>query len=148
MSKKVNVGQKVKVLNSDWPRVIPVDSVVKVLKVQENGAYLEALGYEDGLYFNYSEFEVFKPGWDTLAEGDTLYDPSGCERSVLGVVGKVIFYSYISSLDELSGQKTNDEMQKRGWAIKGAEAEVEVEEMTVEDVCKALGKEVKIVKSK
>lgn len=86
--------------------------------------------------------------WDTLQEGDVMLDSIGFERIVLGMCGKVIFLGNNDDgiIKSLSHHYTKEELINNKYTIKQSVETPVVEELTVEQVCKLLGKNIKIVK--
>ena len=82
--------------------------------------------------------------WDNLEEGDVLIDSAGDETCVLGICGEVIFRSARNEFDKYWGGYTKKQLQKIGWNIK--DAVEETEELTMDEVCKELGRTIKIKK--
>ena len=82
---------------------------------------------------------------DDIQEGDVVVDEGGDERKVLGVCGKVYLMSGICDFSKYSNGFTIEELKTRGYKPKD-EPEPEIEEMTLAEVCKELGREVKIKK--
>jgi hypothetical protein len=89
----------------------------------------------------------FEKTWDTLEVGDEIVDKGGSIRTVLGICGRVIFVSYPNDKDScLSGGYTKKGLIARGFTIVSPKVEEEVEELTMEELCKELGRTVKIKK--
>lgn len=91
--------------------------------------------------------------WDNLEVGDILIDQNGEERAVLGISGEDVFFSYEDDHSKVLGYGTKTILQSWGWTIRGVEAESWTvksvkwnEEMTLKEVCKELGREIKIKK--
>lgn len=80
---------------------------------------------------------------DGLIEGDIIVSKARDERYVLGVSGKVIFLSYNRAFNSVSHHATLTDLIKNGYKLK---QEIETETLTMEQVCKELGREVKIKK--
>jgi hypothetical protein len=110
----------------------------------------------EGISFNncYHEWDDdieldLPPSWDNLQVGMTLTVKDGKECKVLevGASGKTFLRSFHSTIGEDWEATTGcwlhvEEAQRIGWKIK---EEKEVQEMTVEEVSKLVGKTVKIV---
>ena len=81
-----------------------------------------------------------------LVEGDIITNGNS-ERLVLGVCGKLIFVSNRDDFNAAYSYYTLHEVIKEGWKLKQETTQTEtIPEMTMEEVCAALGKEVKIKK--
>lgn len=87
--------------------------------------------------------------FDQLEVNDIVVDEDGDEKKVLEKLTQTVLMSRTDSLDEAYDWYTKEEIGKKveeiGWHKKGAE---EVKEMTVEEISKELGYEVKVVKNK
>lgn len=88
--------------------------------------------------------EPYEKTWETLQEGDVVIDSQGAEQTVLGVCGKVIMLSCVGYPMEFDSGYTGIDLTKIGYTIK--DAKPIIEELTVEEICKELGREVKIRK--
>lgn len=84
--------------------------------------------------------------WDTLQVGDQLADEDGDIRTVLGVCGRVIFPALLNQPYSCWGAFTKEELINEGFSIVQPSPVETTVEMTVAEVSKALGKNVKIVK--
>lgn len=85
--------------------------------------------------------------WETLKLGDVLIDEDGLEVSILGILGKIIFLSEFNDRESTGNFYTIQECQKDGWKIVQPEpTKPTIEELTMDQVCKELGREVKIKK--
>lgn len=83
---------------------------------------------------------------DGLVEGNIIVRNSD-ERLILGVCGKAIFPSRINDFTTAcSDFYMLCELIEAGWKLKVSSQTESIPEMTMEEVCKALGKEVKIIK--
>lgn len=82
--------------------------------------------------------------WDNLEAGDILV-LDGDESKVLAVIGDVFLRSTLSDFSRTGCWYTKSEAQKDGLALKAVPEEIE--EVTMEDVCKKFGKEVRIKNS-
>ena len=93
---------------------------------------------------NDKHLEPYEKTWETLQEGDVVIDDDGKEREVLGVCGKVYHLSGRQNKKHYGLNSTIQEMKDYGFTIK--DAKPIIEELTVEEICKELGREVKIRK--
>jgi hypothetical protein len=92
--------------------------------------------------------EHLEPITKTLRDmevGDILVNERGSETKVLEVLINSFLMSCLSGFKNSWDWFTFEEAEEEGWKLKTQE-EPEVEEMTVADVCKELGREVKIIK--
>lgn len=153
---KFKIGQKVKVINTTHQ---PNDStrkmIGKICEIKKLYPYYEYIGVytpdkSDYWLFNESDLEAApeEKTWDTLQVNDVLIYNDCDERTVLGVCGRVIFYSSFLDKDTTHSFDTKETLIKWGWKIKQDTPTEEVVEMTVEEAIKKLGellgKEVKI----
>lgn len=97
-----------------------------------------------------TDLKLAEKTWDNLEEGDVLVSKFSQELIVIGICGKAIFLgSKECATDVIIGMAqiyTKEELINRGYTIKIETPTPDVEEMTVEQVCKLLGKEIKIIK--
>jgi hypothetical protein len=112
----------------------------------------------DGIYINLdgtfgqwqdSQLEPAPKTWDTLEKGDVItnsYDNYDTKSVVLEIVGDSFLKSNWENFEKSGDWLTKKQAQDNGWKLKGASEKVV--EMTVEEVSKAVGKTVKIVKGK
>ena len=83
---------------------------------------------------------------DGLIEGDIIYDGSD-SRKVLGIAGQVYFMSDSNNFKELNTCGfTLHELIESGYELQNENSEEDTEEMTLAEVCKTLGKNIKIIK--
>jgi len=94
--------------------------------------------------FKDEHLEPLAKDLDNLEVGNEISVSDGGIRTVLGVCGRVIFVS-TDDKDIFHGGYTKEELIEDGYTIVQKEVE-DIEEITVEEVCKRLGKTVKIVK--
>lgn len=80
-----------------------------------------------------------------LEVGDVIVDEEGDEKMVLGVCEKAYLMSVWNNFDSYGQGHTAEELEKNNYKVKGQE-ETETEEMTMAELCKELGREVKIKK--
>lgn len=95
-----------------------------------------------------SWFELVGKTLDTLEAGDIVIDDEDEEYLVIAAIGYIVALSkeLDLSLSTLGQWISIQRMAKEGWKVKGEEEEVE--ELTMDEVCKRIGKKVKIVKDK
>lgn len=114
----------------------------------------DKLGYKYswGLYNDFTNsssvtnLRLAEKTWDTLEVGDEIEDKYGDTQTVLGVCGRVMFISYHDNKDEYSSGYTKEQLIKYGYTIVSPKVEEEVDEITMEELCKELGRTVKIKK--
>ena len=80
--------------------------------------------------------------------GDEYVDASGNSRFVLGVAGRVIFLSSPVSKDDFYCILTKEQLIILGYTIANDKPKEEPTEMTLEDIEKLVGKNVKLVGEK
>lgn len=82
--------------------------------------------------------------------GDEYIDPNGGSRFVLGVAGRVIFLSSSTEREHYSYSygMTKEQLIEYGYTIVQDEPKEEPTEMTLEEIEKLVGKNVKIVEKK
>lgn len=87
------------------------------------------------------------PTWETLAVGDEIETVAGNgqEMKVLAVLGDLFARSWAGQPNTFCSWATKQTAQHDGWSLVTPPIEPEVEEMTLEQVNKLLGKKVKIV---
>lgn len=123
----------------------------KVIKIM----YIYINCVSDGEW--YYDFDWLDPvdELECLEEGSLVKDNEGIYRTILGKVcgsGKLTLYAvsdWARDLDSLSLKKYSCLLTAytiKEWDYKPYHPEAEVEEMTMSEVCKALGKNVKIKK--
>ena len=110
----------------------------------------DKLGYEHSwkLVYDFTAVSVenLKPivkSFDNPEVGDIYSNESG-KRTVLGVAGRVIFLSGNNNKDAYNLAYTKKELIEYGYKVE--EVEKEVEEITMEELIKELGREVIIKK--
>jgi len=77
--------------------------------------------------------------------GDIIIDSEGDERMLLDVRERIVGLAFSHDFENFSGFSTFEELEEDGYKLKD-EPEEEVEELTMEELCKELGREVKIKK--
>lgn len=85
--------------------------------------------------------------WETLMEGDVLIAEGGKELTILGRQNSILFLSRHNRPTSYSGGFTIEDCIAEGYSIKNT-TEEEVQEMTVEEISKLVGKTVKVVEKK
>jgi hypothetical protein len=121
---------------------------------EQEGANAEnKLGYNYswGLYEDFTAVHLknLRPAFksfDFPEIGDKYKDGDGDTRVVLGVAGRAIFLSSLNNENGASSFYTKEGLVKYNYTIVQDEPEEEIEEMTVAEVCKRLGKQIKIIK--
>jgi len=83
--------------------------------------------------------------WDTLAWKDILVNKDGDRRMVLGILNDLVFTSMYGNFQIFWGGFTKKELKDSGYTIENLTEDV-VEELTMEQLCKELGRTVKIKK--
>ena len=78
--------------------------------------------------------------------GDEYKNRDGDSKTVLGVCGQVIFLSNFNDKNHHYCGYTKKELIECNYTIVQDEPEEEIEELTVAEVCKRLGKTIKIIK--
>ena len=81
---------------------------------------------------------------DGVKEGDMITKNPDYKQKVLGICGQMIFVSVNNEFDEYYSGYTLNELIKSGYKL--IQEESKVEELTMEQVCKELGRTVKIKK--
>lgn len=122
-----------------------VGLVGKIDKIRTWGAPYSIKGEEDYFWYE-NELELAEKTLDNLEVGDELLTSDEDDTvTVLAVSGKMIAISYTDS-DDFWQWTTANELKRNNYKLKSTQSEPK--EMTVEEVSKALGHEVKIVKDK
>jgi len=97
--------------------------------------------------FTYDNVTNLKPFNKTIRDveiGDILIR-DGDEQMVLDVREKIVGLSEYDDFENFDCFYTFEELEKYGYKLKD-EPEEEIEELTVEQVCKELGRDIKIIK--
>ena len=82
--------------------------------------------------------------WETLECGDILINERQRELKVLGILNELVFISLPESFKEADGSPyTKHELQRDGFTLKGATEDIE--ELTVAEISKRLGKTIKVI---
>lgn len=82
--------------------------------------------------------------WDNFEVGDILVNSDGDKAKILARLGDVFWRSVFDDFYSYSMGLTIHEAKKYGWTFKQPVTE-EVEELTVEEISKRLGKTIKVV---
>ena len=98
--------------------------------------------FTDGFFKNLRSTEKT---FENPEVGDEYKDKDGDSRFVLGVCGRVIFLSNYNDKDHYPDGYTKEDLTKYDYTIVQDEPEEEIEEITIDEVCKRLGKKVKII---
>lgn len=85
-----------------------------------------------------TEVTPIEKTWDTLEVGDILVDDDGDERAVLGVMGKIVFYSNLE-FNESGDWETVTALKWSGWTIKQDTSTPSETVMTIAEIEKKLG---------
>ena len=103
----------------------------------------EGSEYKNYIFITMKDLKPLVKSFDNPEVGD-VYSNENCKRTVLGVAGKVIFMSD-ENQDRYSTAYTKEELIKLGYKVE-EKVKKEVEEITMEELIKELGREVKIKK--
>ena len=123
-----------------------------VCQNEKDGAWTEdKLGYKyswvlnkDFTHDNVTNLKPFNKTIRDVEIGDILVR-DGEEQMVLDVREKIVGLSEYYDFNSFCNFYTFEELEKYGYELKD-EPEEEVEELTVEQVCKELGRDIKIIK--
>ena len=91
------------------------------------------------------ELKLVSKNLDTLEVDDFIVSNSGNKAKVLAICGKLIGITYTYDVNTFNCWEIIDNLKKDGWTIFNEQPE-QIEELTVEQICKELGREIKIVK--
>jgi len=119
----------------------------KVIEVSMRGFKLEGCPTrhnETNCYLEIVSSPARIPTWETLAVGDEVRDRDGIKRKVLAINGDLFAFSFPDS-HIYASWKVKQDARENGWSLVTPPVEPEVQEMTVEEVSKLVGKKVKIV---
>lgn len=97
---------------------------------------------------NVTNLRPVKKSFDYPEIGDEYLDAKGNSRFVLGVAGRVIFLSSPLSKDDFCSILTKEQLIILGYTIANDKPKEEPTEMTLEDIEKLVGKNVKLVGEK
>lgn len=100
--------------------------------------------YGDFTNTNVKNLHPAVKSFDYPEVGDVYVDKDGDRRTVLGVCGRVIHLSLFGDENTYGIGFTKEELIEHGYTIE--QDKEEVEELTMEEVCKELGRTVKIKK--
>lgn len=114
----------------------------KITNLEDSGFYINECWHN---WTSHSFLETIPTTIEHCVEGDIIIGSDGDKRYCNGRVGPLIAYSYPSDFASHSGFMHWKYAQKQGWTVEGPEPE-EAEELTMEEVCKELGRTIKIKK--
>jgi len=111
----------------------------------------DLLGYKYSYYtgHNFSnpfvgDLKLVEKTLENLEVGDILINKNEQAHRVLGICGELVFYSFSNDFNDPLAYRTRHYLKVRGWKIK--QEETPTEELTMEEVCKELGRTIKIKK--
>jgi len=111
----------------------------------------KALGYKNTWYIKKSQdwevrnLKLKNKTMDNLEVGDVLVDEDGDEQKILGMCDMVYFLSRFNDFNKADDcPRTLAELKGMSYKLKGVEEEEE--ELTMDELCKELGRTVKIKK--
>ena len=141
---KFKLGDRVKIIADEYDT--DNGKIVEITKIDDDyiGRYqykVEGEGLKD--WFCDSELELFPHTIDNLEVGDVLVREDGNEQTVLGICDKVYFLSQINKPEKVTVFICTIEEIKEMFTLKSSE---EVEELTIAEISKRLGKTIKVVK--
>jgi len=144
-TQELKVGDRVELINTEFPHTIFVSmgSIGTVIGVHRDKSYEVKFNEGFSQTCGPSQLKITERTLDTLQEGDVVVDCDGDERTVLGMCGRVYLMSGYDGPDYFNDGYTAEQLKEHDYKIKGAEEEVE--ELTIEEISKRLGKTVKIV---
>lgn len=144
------VGDVVRAVEGKKNHCMEMEKGVKtqVCKIENGEVYFgnDCAGhgaYED-CFLEIVSSPVRIPTWEDLQVGDEIMTDSD-KAKILVVLGEVFLRSAKGDYDTAHIWMTKKEAQKYGWTLVTPPTEPEVEEMTLEDVNKLLGKKIKII---
>lgn len=139
---KFKVGDKVKMSSKS----IYCGKIGTISSVRNDGnVYISGLSNMDEVYGKdaYNYFALIKKDWDNLEVGDILEKPSNTSIIIHAIIDDVIIVKFV--IGGSLFQVLIENYKTSGYTIRGSTKEVQ--EMTLADVCKELGRDIKIVKS-
>lgn len=151
---KFKIGQKVKVISANIESDEFKSMIGKICEIKDfytdnscihNDIAVYTPDKKDYWYFTESDLEAVpeEKTWDTLQVNDVLIDCNEYEKIVLGICGRIIFYSSPLDKDDASSFETKETMIKWGWKIKQDTPIEEInkdEKFDIEDIKKGLEK--------
>jgi hypothetical protein len=149
---KFKIGQKVKIIgnhygNGEKSRYQSIVGKIGTIKsIDEDGYPYEVV--VDGELLNdflESDLQAITKDWEDLEGGDIIVS-DGTEAMILAHSGLLFARSKRGDFKRYWSFCTKEQLIEDGWSIKQDPIEEEVEELTMEQVCKELGREVKIKK--
>jgi len=83
-----------------------------------------------------SNLRLAEKSWETLKEGDLIFDKDGDEAKVLGVVGKIVFRSCRKAKSNnwdtiVCGYNHIEELKRAGWTLTNPKEEPSDEEKAI-----------------
>jgi len=139
---KLKVGDRVQ-----WIKGITKGDIENVIGLDiEGDPILNKSGVWTMSFINNNFKLVSIKSFDNPQIGDEYKDIDGNSRFVLGVCGRVIFLSSFLNKNHAGNTYTKEELIKDGFTIVQDKVEEEIPEYTMEEVCKMVGKEIKIKK--
>jgi len=83
-----------------------------------------------------SNLRLFEKSWETLKEGDSIFNEKGNESKVLGVLGKLVFKSFtkgngINWDTGYCGGYHIEELKRNGWTLTNPKEEPSDEEKAI-----------------
>lgn len=152
---KFEIGEKVKVL-IDSDEFKKGDSGFICELPDYDGEYkvgkTETLSYVDDSEWDYfSEDDLalasrLEITWDNFEAGDVLINSTRDKTKVLARLGDVFLQSVWGNFDRASNWMTIAEAKKYQLTLEQPAKKEDVEELTVEEISKRLGKTIKVVK--
>lgn len=96
--------------------------------------------------FTFDSVESVEKTWDDLAKSDIVIDEYDDEYTILIRIDDCVLVSDPYKHTNADNWYTIHELQDEGYTIKQPIQEEKIEELTLDQVCKELGRTVKIVK--
>jgi len=160
---QITEGVQVRCLSARNDQSLTIGKVYEVVDVEDTYFMIEdddGDDWEIRFLDNENRFEIFTKSILNLEEGDLVVDEDSDFRMVLAVLPKMFAYSEVVGNNrvlsaEFSAEAmtfedwiTYDLAKENGWKYYPIKDEEQIEELTMDEVCKRLGKKVKIVKDK
>lgn len=143
MKHKFKVGDRVK---SNWYEIEGIGKIIRIDDEDTRQTYCVAFN-DTNLWHSEQDLTLAVKTFDEPQIGDEYKDSDGYSLFVLGVAGRGILISGTNNKYITGKWCTKEQLISWGYTIVQDELEVEqVEELTMEQVCKELGREVKIKK--
>jgi hypothetical protein len=119
--------------------------------VRDGARARDLLGYKYSYYIGcdfsnpgVEDLKLVEKTLDNVEVGDMLVNKSREEHKVLGVCGEIVFLSRRQDFNDTLGCRTRHYLKVNGWKTK--QEETPTEELTMEELCKELGRTIKIKK--